>query len=232
MCSDLVTVRWKNKNRREMKYPALLEEIFPSGGCVQVENPIPVGSWIDLRCRTASFSGVVAYCRYEQDLGYFVGIEFELGQEWSLEKFRPRYYVDPLELCPNQSLSSDLASGKLAWCDASECNREICPREIVTLAIDPRVRLRNTVREVAAEVAKLCGSVEEEDLKRCFSRLFQIGPDCLLWREFAREYQAARASLNQREDLKPNPLARIQSIARLLAAIPREALGSSENPST
>jgi len=230
LCSDLIDIKWKNSKGKKLVYPGLLEEIAPTSACVQLDFPIPLDSHVRLECRRVAYAGVISTCSYEQNLGYFVSIEFEKGERWSPDQYEPRYCIDPLELCSKQQWPPRSEADIVEPCGPGGCVREICPREIVALAIDPSVRLRETVQSVAGEVAVLCGELDEMGLLRCFGRLFRIGPDCTLTREFIRQYRETRERLRHREDPKLDAMERIQSIARMLAGVPKEALGYRGQP--
>jgi len=96
MCADMVEVFWKNEGRSQRAI-AILEDISPSGACLQLEAPVPLGTEI---CWTASrrkFHGQVRYCVY-REIGYFVGVEMETGSRWSRRAFRPQHLLDLREL--------------------------------------------------------------------------------------------------------------------------------------
>ena len=94
--------------------------------------------------------------------------------------------------------------------------------------IDPELRPAKTVNLVACEVAKLGGELDDLDLKRCFSGLFQIAPDCCLFNEFITAYRVARQRQTQPGGLDQHPIDQVWRIAELISEIPEEALGYSE----
>ena len=69
---------------------ALLEDISALGGCVQVEQPIPVGTVIMLTFRSERFNGRVRYC-LRGEFGYFIGIKFAPETPWSQDLARPAH---------------------------------------------------------------------------------------------------------------------------------------------
>jgi len=75
MCADMVEVRWEDEENQPQKALALLEDISPSGACVQLENAIPLGTEVHWDCPKQSFAGYVRYCDY-REIGFFVGVEF------------------------------------------------------------------------------------------------------------------------------------------------------------
>lgn len=97
LCADLVDVRWKDKNGRVRRTVANLEDISLSGACVQVDNPIPLQTTLQISYPKGELQGRVCYCIY-REIGYFLGIEFEPGFRWSQRSFRPQHLLDPRRL--------------------------------------------------------------------------------------------------------------------------------------
>ena len=91
LCSDLIRVRLEGNRRVELT--ANLEDISPSGACVQVEEPLAVASGICLICPGCRYRGTVKYCIHNQ-IGYFAGICFDSGQKWSREDYEPAHLLD------------------------------------------------------------------------------------------------------------------------------------------
>jgi hypothetical protein len=88
LCADLAQVEWLKG-----KEDAILEDISELGGCVQTENPIPLGSSVMLTIHDAKFFGSVCYCFY-RDYGYFVGIHFSDETVWSIDKVTPEHLTN------------------------------------------------------------------------------------------------------------------------------------------
>ena len=76
---------------------AVLEDISPLGGCVQVEEEIPLGSTITLWLSDSQFAGHVCYCVY-RDYGYFVGVRFSDETVWSPETVAPEHLINLEEI--------------------------------------------------------------------------------------------------------------------------------------
>ncbi len=92
MCSDLVTVRIGDlAESREMI--ANLEDISPSGACVQMEAGTQEGTDIEIVCASCSLRGKVRYCRYTE-LGYDVGIAFDERRTWNKRRFTPKHLLE------------------------------------------------------------------------------------------------------------------------------------------
>lgn len=93
MCADMIETRWQDRAGKPHKSMALLEDISPSGACLQFEQPVPVGSPISWD----SFRGAVSYCVY-REIGYFAGVEFSPDTPWSPTQYRPGHLLDPTKL--------------------------------------------------------------------------------------------------------------------------------------
>lgn len=93
LCADVVRVSWKTPHSKAHKTSALLEDISASGACLQTEAPIPVGAQVYWRSPKKEFRGTVRYCEY-QEIGYFVGVEFDTGSKWSRKVFKPQHLLD------------------------------------------------------------------------------------------------------------------------------------------
>jgi hypothetical protein len=93
LCADMVEVSWKDQAGRKKSATGLLEDISPSGACLQLEMPVRLG--IAIRWGTADheFSGIVRYCVY-REIGYFVGVEFPADFRWSKKAYRPQHLLD------------------------------------------------------------------------------------------------------------------------------------------
>jgi PilZ domain len=91
-CSDLIKVRLEGGEPAELT--ANLEDISPSGACVQFEQAVPVGARLCLRLGGHEFRGQVRHCTHNE-IGYFAGIRFDAGQQWSRRIYEPKHLLDP-----------------------------------------------------------------------------------------------------------------------------------------
>jgi hypothetical protein len=98
MCADMIEVRW-NQGARTRHTVALLEDISPSGACLQMEAPLQMGMRIHWETPQQKFSGTVCYCEY-REIGYFIGVEFAPGTRWSEEDYQPQHLLDPKHVVP------------------------------------------------------------------------------------------------------------------------------------
>ncbi len=93
MCADVLEVRWNDTHGKVRRSTALLEDISPSGACLQVESEIPVGVRIRWECQNQPFAGRIRYCTF-REIGYFAGVEFEAGVTWSKQTYTPRHLLE------------------------------------------------------------------------------------------------------------------------------------------
>jgi len=96
LCADLVEIQWNAGGGWTRSTTALLEDISPSGGCLQTDSEIPVKAFIRIQHGRKSLEGVVTYCIY-RDIGFFTGVNFTAKQKWSEKMFRPKHLVDPAQ---------------------------------------------------------------------------------------------------------------------------------------
>ena len=93
LCADVVEVWWKDQAGRKTRATGLLEDISPSGACLQMESPVPLGVEIQWRPSEHAFTGKVRYCVY-REIGFFVGVEFVADSRWSKKAYRPQHLLD------------------------------------------------------------------------------------------------------------------------------------------
>jgi hypothetical protein len=93
LCADMIHVQWNLRNECRQSATAILEDISPSGACLQLELEVPVGSKISWRSSNHRFSGRVRYCVY-REIGYYVGVEFEDDSKWSESTYQPDHMLD------------------------------------------------------------------------------------------------------------------------------------------
>lgn len=108
LCAELVEIVWTEQTGRQRRRVANLEDISPSGACIQVETPIICGTQVTIRCGDSDLTGTVRYCLY-RTFGYFLGIHFEDGCRWSRKFFRPGHLLDPRQVAEKAARRS--ASG-------------------------------------------------------------------------------------------------------------------------
>jgi len=204
LCSDLVAVQLENPDQTLV---ANLEDISPSGACLEMQEPVPTDATLVLNCSNCRLRGKVRYCAFRQS-GYQVGLKF-MECKWSKQQYVPKHLLDaPLVRARDlESLTQDdtrvgrLLADLAAVCPEDPfgkarsvkrracCDEESCPRADISRLIEPESPLSDRVRVVARAVAWTCEKLSPEDVRQCFSRWFQLPPECMLCEEFARAYQ-------------------------------------------
>jgi hypothetical protein len=93
MCSELVKIVTPGAEALSVDAVANLEDISPSGACLQLEAAIPVGADIEIVSSACSLKGKVRYCRFVE-IGYDVGVEFDPRAAWDRRRFVPEHLLD------------------------------------------------------------------------------------------------------------------------------------------
>ncbi|MBZ5620613.1 MAG: PilZ domain-containing protein [Acidobacteriia bacterium] len=93
MCSDLVRIVIHRLEGPPAEAVANLEDISPSGACVQLEAAIREGTDIEIVCANCRLQGKVRHCRFVE-IGYDVGVEFEPRRAWDRRRFEPDHLLD------------------------------------------------------------------------------------------------------------------------------------------
>jgi hypothetical protein len=92
LCADLVKVQWNTESDLIYTQWAILEDISPSGACLEIEEPIPPDTIVSLQFETDSCQARVKYCRKDK-VKYLLGVEFEQGYRWSRRRFKPQHLI-------------------------------------------------------------------------------------------------------------------------------------------
>jgi hypothetical protein len=170
LCSDLVAVEWQATNQEVIRTCAVLDHISPSRACLQLEHSIPATTVVKLLCGNCRLRGKVSYCRFEREIGYLVEVDFIHGERWSMDRYQPPHMLNP------KTLPSCLPP-----CAGGAC---------------PKVRVSRTdgIRQVAREVARVCGNLDADLLTTCFHNLFGESRPRELLQEFIATYREARGA--------------------------------------
>jgi len=97
LCADLVRLDWLTGEDNLRSEQALLEDISPQGACVQLEEPVALGSIVMLKVGTAPFYGHVCYCTF-RDGSYFIGLRFSDHTKWSEGIVTPQHLTNLQQL--------------------------------------------------------------------------------------------------------------------------------------
>jgi hypothetical protein len=92
MCAELLTVHWIDGGRSRIDV-AGLEDISTNGVCLQIEQPIPVGTPVSIHYPSGKYRGKVKYCE-SHPIGYLLGIAFDEGYRWSKSDFEPSHLLE------------------------------------------------------------------------------------------------------------------------------------------
>jgi len=213
ICSDLVSIRWQRPGMSEEADSAVLEEIGPSGAVVQLETGVAPGTSLRLDCQGVRFDGVVRTCRKEQYLGYFAEITFTLGQQWSVDLYRPRHLLE-----------FNIPEPHTAGHDHKDIARDGRWEDNIIPIDAPRAAAYETIRRVAQNLAVVCGEMELVEMEQCFTRFFDSAPQGILFGGFVSAYRSARESLTGFYELPVSPLRQACHIAMLLGGLPDEEM--------
>jgi hypothetical protein len=104
LCADLVSLEWLTGEGALRTEQALLEDISHLGGCVQLEEPVPLGSVVMLTVGTSPFYGHVCYCTL-RDEGYFIGLRFSNDTTWSAGVVTPQHPTSLVALTERATLN-------------------------------------------------------------------------------------------------------------------------------
>ena len=94
LCADVVEVLWTGPQDRPRHATAVLEDISTHGACLQLEVDLPLGTEVSIVHAKVKKRGTVRYCTY-REIGFFAGVEFPVGSEWSQNEFEPEHLLDP-----------------------------------------------------------------------------------------------------------------------------------------
>ena len=102
LCSQMVTLQVQPKSGRLRKLAANLEEIWPSGACLQTDGRIPRLSRVRFACGGFEGRGKIVTRTFLKGLGYFVEVRFDRRCRWSEAHYRPEHLLNPLILLANR----------------------------------------------------------------------------------------------------------------------------------
>ncbi len=97
LCSELVDIHWKDCTGRQRSALANLEDISGSGVCLQMDSPVPLDTALRICHSKGEFQGSVRYCLY-REIGYFLGVQFAPGCQWSPQAYQPQHLLDLRDL--------------------------------------------------------------------------------------------------------------------------------------
>jgi hypothetical protein len=92
LCADLVKVQWKLESGASHSEWAILEDISPSGACLEIEEPIPPDTIVTLHFTNDRCQARIKYCK-SANINYLLGVQFEQGYRWSRRKYKPDHLL-------------------------------------------------------------------------------------------------------------------------------------------
>jgi len=92
LCADFVKIKVHGSGKSPEGAVANLEDISPSGACLQVDQAIPEGTDIEILCQRCRLRGKVRYCQFVYT-GYNVGVQFDQPKCWNPKRFEPRHFL-------------------------------------------------------------------------------------------------------------------------------------------
>lgn len=92
MCADLVRVRIEDGGGAHEEV-ANLEDISPSGACIQLEAAAREGADVEVFCGQCRLKGKVRYCRFVE-VGYDVGVAFDRPRAWDPREYAPKHLLE------------------------------------------------------------------------------------------------------------------------------------------
>ena len=93
MCADLVKLCIRSEGESRQELVANLEDISPSGACVQLDAAVREGTAVEIVCGRCRFRGKVRHCRYVAT-GYDVGVQFARPKSWDQKRYRPKHLLE------------------------------------------------------------------------------------------------------------------------------------------
>jgi hypothetical protein len=92
MCSELVNILIRHEDQPVQEAIANLEDISPSGACIQLDEAVRLGTDIEIVCATCRFKGKVCNCRFAGSL-YDVGVAFDDPGAWDASRYEPAHLL-------------------------------------------------------------------------------------------------------------------------------------------
>jgi hypothetical protein len=89
----MVGIQWTDDSGEVRTCTGLLEDISPSGACLQLDSPMALGTALEIEYRKGRLEGSVCYCFF-REIGYWIGVRFAPTVKWSQRQFRPRHLLD------------------------------------------------------------------------------------------------------------------------------------------
>jgi hypothetical protein len=102
LCSEIVDLHLQSSALRERELKVNLEEIWATGALFQTEVRLPPSTSLWFSGGGFEFRGKVITQTSIKGIGYLVEMRFEPGCTWSLRKYRPKHFFNPMVLLANR----------------------------------------------------------------------------------------------------------------------------------
>ena len=106
LCSELVRVFYEDGFSNIQRAVANLEEIASSDATLLMEERLEPGQPISLRAKGHDLNGVVESCELDQNLGWFIKVQFDFTSRWHGQMFVPEHFLAMCELPFSQQAES------------------------------------------------------------------------------------------------------------------------------
>jgi PilZ domain len=93
LCAEFIQISWTDDEGQSRSELATLEDISPTGACIQLEFPIPAETEVALHYPKGRYRGTIKYSALEKT-GYIHGTEFHEPDRWSKDDFEPSHLLE------------------------------------------------------------------------------------------------------------------------------------------
>lgn len=180
LCSDLARISWTDTAGTEHVETAIIDDLSAQGACVQIECDVAPGTRVRLSFPARDYEAVVRHCAHQPPLGYIAGLQFPQGSDWPDNCYEMRHRFDPKWL----ERPDGVPPAPRLPCHALRS----CPKPRVARHGQQSGDGRRQVTEAAHDAAAECGNLDQEDLPRCFHKVFGSGADPAWKQLFVRKY--------------------------------------------
>jgi len=112
LCSEILNLHLRSRAGRERELKVNLEEIWPSGAILWTDVRIPAFASLWFLGGGHEFRGETIAQTLLKGLGYFVEMQFDPRCMWTLQKYRPKHFFNPLVLLADRIFETTLCAPK------------------------------------------------------------------------------------------------------------------------
>ena len=99
-CSQHVSIVCLDRDGWSHTVSGNLEEIDEGSAVVLAEAPVPIGKKVRVVCGGNQLNGSIAASVYDEVLGFFIEVQFDLDSQWSERRFKPRHLLMVIPAVP------------------------------------------------------------------------------------------------------------------------------------